>query len=53
MEKYFQKYNFERRHAGIQQDLPSNRYFSSKNTPSLHEGDLEEKYLNEINYESA
>lgn len=53
LDKYFQIYNFERRHAGIDQDLPSNRYFSSKNTPPSYEGDLEEKYLNQINLKSA
>ena len=45
MQRYFQKYNFKRRHAGIEHDLPCNRYFSSKNTPASSEGVLEEKYL--------
>ena len=53
LEKYFQYYNFERRHAGIDEDLPSNRYFSSKNAPLFYEGDLEEKYLRNIHYKSA
>ena len=53
LEKYFQKYNFERRHKGIDHDFPCNRYFSSKNHPSSFEGDLEEKYLTKINYKSA
>lgn len=53
LEKYIQYYNFERRHAGIDQDLPSNRYFSSKNAPPFYEGDLEEKYLRNIHYKSA
>ena len=30
MQWYFQKYNFERRHAGIEHDLPCNRYFIDK-----------------------
>ncbi|MCH2046472.1 MAG: IS3 family transposase [Saprospiraceae bacterium] len=51
--RYFQKYNFERRHAGINQELPSKRYFSSKNAPLPFEGDLEEKYLTEMNCKSA
>ena len=53
LEKYFQKYNFERRHKGIDYDFPCNRYSSSKNAPTYHEGDLEEKYLTKINYKSA
>ena len=53
LEKYFQKYNFERRHKGIEQDFPADRYFSSKSTPATHGGDFEEKYLPEIYYEPA
>lgn len=53
LEKYLQYYNFERRHAGIDHHLPSNRYFSSKNTPLFYEGDLQEKYLQNIHYKSA
>ena len=53
LDKYFQKYNFQRRHKGIQQDFPYNRYFPSKNTPVLHEGDLEGKYLTKFIYKSA
>lgn len=53
LDKYFQYYNFERGHAGIDEDLPSNRYFSSKNAPLFYEGDLQEKYLHNIHYKSA
>jgi len=50
LENYFKKYNFERRHKGIEHDFPYKRYSSSKNRPSFYEGDLEEKYLTKINY---
>jgi len=50
LEKYFQQYNFERRHKGIEHDVPYTRYFSSANRPNAFEGDEEEKYLKQINY---
>lgn len=48
---YFNQYNHERRHAGINDELPSNRYFSSKNSQILGEELLKEKYLK--NFKSA
>lgn len=51
MEKYFKKYNWERRHMAIQDEKPCSRYFPSKTSQILGEELLEEKYL--INLKSA
>lgn len=48
MEKYFNKYNWERRHMGIDDERPCDRYFPSKTSQFFCEEVLEEKYL--MNY---
>ena len=51
MDKYFKKYNWERRHMGIENERPACRYSPSKTSQILGEQLLEEKYL--INLKSA
>ncbi|BDS11456.1 IS3 family transposase [Aureispira anguillae] len=51
MKKYFNKYNWERRHMGIDDERPCDRYSPSKTSQNFCEEILEEKYL--INLKSA
>ncbi len=51
MEKYFKKYNWERRHMGIENERPSSRYSPSTTSQFLCEEVVDEKYL--INLKSA
>lgn len=43
---YFQFYNKERRHQGINDELPEERYFSSKTSQNFWEEVSEKKYFN-------